>query len=65
MSALQYLKSKSVWNQIVGSAAIIGSVFGLDIPQEQQAAIVAGLAALFGVLGIVIRRFTTQPLSEK
>lgn len=62
---LQYLKSKTVWNQLLGPATIAAAMFGLDIPEEMKVELAAGLAAVFGLVGIVIRRFTTTPLSEK
>lgn len=62
---IQYLKSKSVWNQLLGPVTIAAAMFGLDIPDEMRAELATGLAAVFGIIGIIIRRYTTKPLSEK
>lgn len=62
---IQYLKSKSVWNQLLGPVAIALALFGVDVPEETREGLAVGLAAVFGIAGIIIRRFTDKPLSEK
>ena len=64
-SVFQYLKSKTVWAQVLMVGTTIGAMFGVDIPQEHVAEVAAGLASLFAIINVVIRAITTQPILEK
>ena len=62
---LNYLKSKTVWLQIVNVAAMAVAMFGIDVPPELQSELAVGLAAIGAIAGVVIRHFTDQPIGDK
>ena len=49
------LTSKIFWTQVIGLFAMLGALFGLDVPAELQAQIVAGIMAFANVLTIIFR----------
>jgi hypothetical protein len=51
--------SKINWTQILAALASLGVIFGVDIPVEQQLAIVGGIQAAQSVLTVVFRTFFT------
>lgn len=55
------LKSKTVWLNTLTTLVEVANYVTPFIPPQYHAAIVAGV----GVVNIVLRSVTTQPLSEK
>jgi len=57
----RWFKSKTIWANIIGMVATIGTVFGLDLglTPETQAQIVAGIMA---VINVVLRTVTDSPI---
>lgn len=55
------LKSKTVWVNVLTTLVEVANYISPFIPPQYHAAIVAGV----GVVNIVLRSVTTQPLSEK
>ena len=53
--------SKINWTQIIGAVAAILVLFEIDLPPEQQAAIVAGIIAVQNVLTVIWRTWFTEP----
>lgn len=53
--------SKINWTQVVSVIAMIGAIFGLDLPAETQTAVVAAIVAIQGVLTIIFRTWFTAP----
>lgn len=60
-----FLKSKTIWTQIIGFGAMALAMFGVDVPVEDQATIAASIMGVVNVVGIIVRYFTTAPMSEK
>ena len=56
--------SKINWVQVVGFIAMVGSVFGLDIDQDTQNALVAGIAGIWTVVTIIMRTFFTKTVTQ-
>jgi hypothetical protein len=57
------LASKINWTQMVAFAAMIATVFGIEVPEEQKVAIVAVIQGIQSVLTWVLRTFYThQPI---
>lgn len=53
--------SKVNWTQVVAMAATLGVLFGLELPAEQQAKIVATIQAVSGFATVILRTwFTTS-----
>lgn len=50
-------QSKTVWTQVIGFLAVIGSTFGLDVDEETKGQIVAGIVGLTGVITIILKTF--------
>ena len=60
--------SKINWTQAVAFAAMMMTMFGIDLPPELQASIVSGIVAVSSVVTWIMRTwFTTTitPASEK
>ena len=53
--------SKINWTAIIGALAAVVAIWGVDIPAEQQAAIVTGIVAAQSVLTVIWRTFFTEP----
>lgn len=51
--------SKINWTQVVGAVAMLASIFGLDVPADQQVAIVGGIGVATQVLTVILRTFFT------
>ena len=51
--------SKINWTQIVSMAAMLATVFGLDITPEMQVQILAGITAIGTVATFIFRTFFT------
>lgn len=56
--------SKINWAQVVSAAAVIATVFGLDISPEMQAHIVAGIAVAANVVTFIMRTFFTTKITS-
>jgi hypothetical protein len=63
MESKKWYLSKTLWASIIGGAATLATVFGVDVglTAEVQAEIVAGALA---VVGIILRFKTTQPIGS-
>ena len=59
MPTKSFLESKINWTQLVALAAMVLTVFGVDIPDEQKVAIVATIQGAQSVLTWVLRTFFT------
>ena len=55
--------SKINWTQVVGFAAMLFTMFGIDMPANVQAQIVAGIVAAQGVLTWVLRTWFTTSIT--
>lgn len=51
------MKNPVIITQIVGLFVIVLAMFGIDVPPEQQAEVIAGLSALGLVLTSIISRW--------
>jgi predicted RND superfamily exporter protein len=51
--------SKINWANIIGGAATLLTVFGIDLSPEMQASIVAGIALVTQLVTVVFRTFFT------
>lgn len=60
-----FFKSKTIWTQIVGFAAMAAGMFGFDIAPADQAAVATGIMGVVNVIGIIVRYMTTAPMSAK
>lgn len=60
-----FFKSKTIRTQLVGFAAMVLAMFGIDISPEDQATVAAAIMAVVNVAGIVVRYKTTEPMSAK
>ena len=62
MESKPWYASKTVWANLIGGAATIGGVFGLDLglTPEAQAQLVAGIVV---VVNIVLRFITKGPIA--
>ena len=63
MNAKKWYQSKTIWANVLGGAATIAGVFGLDLglTPEAQAQIVAGVLAL---INVVLRLVTKTAIGE-
>lgn len=50
--------SKTFWANIVGAAAGLAALYGIDVPPEDQVAIVGGILGLVNVVNILLRIVT-------
>ena len=50
-------KDGSNWTNIIGAAASVSVLFGVDIPPEQQAAIVGGIVTFQAVINGALRKY--------
>jgi len=55
--------SKINWTQAVAFAAMLFTMFGIDLPADVQAQIVAGIVAAQGVLTWVLRTWFTTAIT--
>lgn len=53
------IASKINWTQVISVVAMVAAMFGFDFPPETQAAIVAAIVAIQGVLTIIFRTWFT------
>ena len=59
-------KSKTyIANIVAVLSGIIVAVFGFQIAPDQQEAITGGAFALMGVINLVLREFTKEPLKRR
>ncbi len=61
----QFLKSKTIWVQIISFAAMAGTMFGIDVPVEDQAIVVTSIMGVINIINMIIRYMTTTPMSAK
>jgi hypothetical protein len=52
--------SKINWTQIVGFAAMIGTLFGVNVPDDVKVQIVAGIGSAQAVITWVLRTWFTK-----
>lgn len=56
--------SKINWTQIVGMLAMLGTVFGIDVPDDVKTQLIAGIAGIQAVVTWVFRTwFTTKQIA--
>lgn len=55
--------SKIFWTQIVGIAAMVVSLFGIEMTAEMQAQVIAGIEAIVAAVTIVLRLVTYRPVT--
>lgn len=55
--------SKINWTQAVAMLATVGVLFGLDIPADQQAKVVATIQAVSGLATVVLRTWFTSSVT--
>ena len=60
-----FLKSKTIWTQIIGFAAMVASMFGFEIAIEDQATVATAIMGVVNAVGIVVRYMTDGPMSAK
>lgn len=53
--------SKINLTQVIGAVCSVVAIWGVDIPAEQQAAIVTGIIAAQSALTVIWRTFFTEP----
>ena len=60
-----FLKSKTIWTQIIGFGAMALAMFGIDFPVEDQATVAASIMGVVNVVSMIVRYFTSEPMSAK
>ena len=55
------LTSKIVWTQLIGLASAAGSIYGVELTPDQQAAIAKSLLLIITAVTILLRTFFNQP----
>lgn len=55
--------SKTFWTQIVGVAAMLATLLGLDLGPETQTNIVSGILAVQAVLSAIFRSIARQKIA--
>lgn len=55
--------SKIIWTQVVGVLAMVGTVFGFDVPPEMQSEIVVGIGAIQGIITLVLKTWFTSTVT--
>ncbi len=60
-----FLKSRTIWTQIIGFAAMAAAMFGIDVSPDDQAKLAAAIMGIVNVAGIIVRYFTDSPMSAK
>ncbi len=62
---MAFFKSKTIWTQIIGFAAMAAAMFGFDFPVEDQATLAASIMGVVNVVNMIVRYFTSEPMSAK
>ena len=58
--------SKTYITSVVAIAAgVVSAIWGIDIPEGMQGEIVGGVMAVMGVVGIILREMTKEPLKGR
>lgn len=60
-----FFKSKTIRTQLVGFAAMVLAMFGIDVSPADQAMFATAIMAVVNVAGIVVRYMTKEPMSAK
>jgi uncharacterized membrane protein len=60
-----FFSSKTIWTQIIGFAAMLAAMFGIDVAPEDQATVATSIMGAVNAVGIVVRYMTTKPMSDK
>ena len=62
---LRLLTSKIAWTQVVGFAANIGIIFGVDLPPEQQTRVVQIIMLVQSIATLILRVFFNHQLPRQ
>ena len=56
---------RTIIANVVMAFASIGVVAGIEIPPDTTLAVTNGIIAMYTVVNLVLRKFTTTPIGEK